>query len=80
MTASIAKIGPITIAIDARMWEFANYRGGIFDGTSRRGTPLCGNSLISLNHELNVIGYDTTLNGVDFYIVRNSYGTEKWGI
>ena len=78
LTASIAKVGPITIAVDAGMWEFMNYKGGIFDGRSRRGTPLCGNGLPSLNHELNVVGYDTQ-KGIDFYIVRNSWGVTRWG-
>ena len=77
MTAAIATVGPITVAIDANMFEFSHWKSsGIFMGISTRG-QTCGNGLNSLNHELNAIGYGTLL-GVDYYILRNSWG-EDWG-
>jgi hypothetical protein len=76
LTDAIAKVGPISIAIDASMWEFQHWKGeGVFTGVSG-GVVAC--SRTDLNHAVNAIGYGTTSGGIDYYLVRNSYGPE-WG-
>ncbi|XP_047319018.1 ervatamin-B-like [Impatiens glandulifera] len=58
---------PISVGIEAYGWEFKHYVSGIFTGN-------CGTSL---DHAVVVVGYGSE-NGVDYWIVRNSWGS-NWG-
>jgi len=58
---------PVSIAIEADQKDFQLYKSGVFTGT-------CG---AKLDHGVLAVGYGT-LNGVDFYKVKNSWGT-TWG-
>ena len=49
--------------------NFQNYKSGVFLDTS------CPNSV---NHAVTLVGYGT-LNGQDYYILKNQWGT-NWGI
>ncbi|XP_047317546.1 cysteine proteinase COT44-like [Impatiens glandulifera] len=58
---------PISVGIEAYGWAFKLYVSGIFTGR-------CGTSL---DHAVVVVGYGSE-NGVDYWIVRNSWGS-NWG-
>lgn len=59
---------PVSVLVDAHSREFKEYREGIFTGS-------CGTET---NHAMLVVGYGTTANGTDYWIVKNSWGT-TWG-
>ncbi|GAA0152785.1 cysteine protease [Lithospermum erythrorhizon] len=58
---------PVSVAIEAGGRDFQLYDSGIFSGS-------CGTSL---DHGVVVVGYGTE-NGMDYWIVRNSWGA-SWG-
>lgn len=67
---SLAKYGPIAIAVDASLPTFQSYKAGVYFD------PKCS---LNVNHAVLLVGY-----GVDkklrekFWLVKNSYG-ESWG-
>lgn len=61
--------GVCDIAIDAGQWSFQLYTTGIYD------EPSC--SSLFLDHAVGLVGYGTD-GGVDYWLVRNSWGT-TWG-
>lgn len=56
---------PVMAAIDVTE-KFTMYKGGVFQD------PLCSAS--HLNHVILVAGYGTDSDGVDYWIVQNSWG------
>jgi len=69
MAAFLVANGPLSIAMDAGILQ--SYTSGIIDPTAGE----C--SKTSLDHAIVIVGFGT-LNGKDFWIVRNSWG-ESWG-
>ena len=65
--ASIAQ-GPTSVSVDASSTAFFYYSSGVI-------TAGC---TTWVNHAVNAVGYGTTEDGIDYYLVRNSWG-ESWG-
>jgi len=69
LTAAISQIGPIGVGIDASGSGFQLYSSGVYISNS------CSSS--RANHAVTAVGFGN-LDGQDYYIVRNSWGT-AWG-
>ncbi|KAK3431220.1 hypothetical protein EUGRSUZ_E02727, partial [Eucalyptus grandis] len=59
---------PVSVALDSSSAGFQHYVGGIFEGP-------CG---VNLNHAAVIVGYGTTPDGVDYWLLRNSWDV-TWG-
>ncbi|KAL4487488.1 hypothetical protein ABPG72_007008 [Tetrahymena utriculariae] len=69
MKSEIFSRGPISCTIDATDNLENNYQGGIYSEKLKVPIP---------NHYVSVVGWGQTLEGEDYWIVRNSWGT-YWG-
>jgi len=59
--------GPLTVLVDASVLQ--SYSGGVITGS-------CG---WAVDHVVTIVGYGTTPQGLDYWIIKNSWGT-GWGI
>ncbi|XP_060074759.1 procathepsin L-like [Ylistrum balloti] len=66
---AVATIGPIAVAVDGEKASFGMYKSGIYN------EPTCSQNV---DHSLLVVGYGT-LNGTDYWLMKNSWGT-SWGM
>jgi len=69
LLTAVETVGPITVGINAGLQSFQMYTSGIYDD------PDCDS--YSIDHAVLVVGAGT-LNGQDYWLVKNSWSTE-WG-
>jgi len=71
MAAYLVNQGPVSIAVDAELWQY--YIGGVFE------FPWCGTNL---DHGVLIVGYGNSTDWIgeeiDFWWIKNSWG-EDWG-
>ena len=66
---SLLTQSPVVVAVQANNRIFYLYTGGVITD------EICGNAI---NHAALVVGYGQTSTGLDYFIVKNSWGTD-WG-
>jgi len=69
LTNALARVGPVSVAIDASASTFRRYRSGVHYSRS------CSSR--RLNHAVLAVGYGSE-GGSDYFLVKNSWGT-RWG-
>jgi len=72
LQSAVAKIGPISVAIDASSLTFQFYSSGVYDDDE------CGNQQENLDHGVTAVGYGTQ-DGKDYWLVKNSWDV-TWGL
>lgn len=70
LAAAVAKVGPVSVGIDAMQSTFLYYKSGVYYD------PNCNKE--DVNHAVLAVGYGATPKGKKYWIVKNSWG-EEWG-
>jgi hypothetical protein len=69
---AVAHHGPVAVSIDASPLSFKFFGGGVY------WSDECGWRPADLDHAVLVMGYGTTPEGVDYWLIRNSWSA-LWG-
>ncbi|CAB1119846.1 unnamed protein product [Ectocarpus sp. CCAP 1310/34] len=69
---AVGNTGPVSVAFQVAP-DFKAYAGGVYDN------PSCSTLPEQVNHAVLCVGYGTTEEGVDYWIIKNSWGPE-WGL
>ncbi|XP_026149409.1 pro-cathepsin H-like [Mastacembelus armatus] len=72
MVDAVAWLNPVTFSFDV-MADFMHYKEGVYTSTQ------CKNTADRVNHAVLAVGYGTEENGMPYWIVKNSWGTD-WGM
>ncbi len=67
----MATTGTIAVAYQV-VGDFRDYKDGVYSSTE------CKNGPMDVNHAVQAVGYGTDSSGVDYWIVKNSWGA-RWG-
>jgi len=62
---------PVSVAFDV-VDDFMHYKSGVYSSAN------CGDTPAMVNHAVLAVGLGTDVDGVDYWIVKNSWGTQ-WG-
>mmetsp|Transcript_27350 Transcript_27350/g.83956 ORF Transcript_27350/g.83956 Transcript_27350/m.83956 type:complete len:395 (+) Transcript_27350:97-1281(+) len=71
LVKNLVSYGPLSIAVDASQWS--SYTGGILSVDS-----CATSSAMKLDHAVQLVGYDFSVPGQEYFIVKNSWNTD-WG-